>query len=107
MSTATVTLTKVTANLPSTNAAFASTLVTLTDSAGAVQTATLNGTETPTPWVAVFQNVAAVAGAQGTETAQDQDTAGAAIGAVVTQTFTEIGSPATFPQTSAIAVAIA
>ena len=44
MSTATVTLTKVNANLPSTNAAFASTLVTLTDSAGAVQTATLNGT---------------------------------------------------------------
>src|ERR1700743_337565 len=107
MSTATVTLTKVTVNLPSTNAAFASTLVTLTDSAGAVQTATLNGTETPTPWAAVFQNVAAVAGAQGTVTAQDQDTAGAAIGAVVTQPFTEIGSPATFPQTSAIAVAIA
>lgn len=106
MSTATVTLTKVTANLPSTNAAFASTVVTLTDSAGAVQTATLTGAETP-PWTAVFPNVAAVAGATGTVTAQDTDTAGAAIGAVVSQTFTEIGSPPTFPQTSAITVAIA
>lgn len=106
MSTATVTLTKVSTPLPSTNAAFASTVVTLTDSAGAVQTATLVGTETP-PWTAVFQNVAAVAGATGTVTAQDTDSAGAAIGALVSQVFTEIGSPATFPATTAISVAIA
>jgi hypothetical protein len=106
MSTATVTLTKVTTNLPAANAPFASTLVTLTDSAGAVQTATLVGTETP-PWTAVFANVAAVAGATGTVTAQDTDTAGAAIGALVSQSFTEIGSPPTFPATTAIAVAIA
>ena len=106
MSTATVTLTKVTTNLPATNAAFASTVITLTDSAGAVQTATVTGVESP-PWTAVFPNVAAVAGSTGTVTAQDKDSAGAAIGAAVSQSFTEIGSPATFPATTAISVAIA
>jgi hypothetical protein len=106
MSTATVTLTKVTTPLPASNAAFAGTLVTLTDSAGTVQTATLVGTEVP-PWTAVFSNVAAIAGATGTVTAQDQDTAGAAIGALVSTTFTEIGTPATFPATTAIVVSIA
>lgn len=106
MSTATVTLTKVTTPLPATNAPFAGTLVTLTDSAGVVQTVTVTGTETP-PWTAIFNNVAAVAGAQGTVTAQDMDTAGAPIGAVVSQTFTEIGSPVTFPATNSIAVTIA
>jgi hypothetical protein len=106
MSTATVTLTKVSAPLPAANAAFASTVITLTDSAGAVQTQTVTGVETP-PWTAVFLNVAAVAGASGTVTAQDTDTAGASIGAQVSTTFTEIGSPATFPQTTAISVAIA
>jgi hypothetical protein len=106
MSQAIVTLTKnLSAPLPAANAAFASTLITLTDSAGAVQTASVNGSESP-PWSATFQNVAAVAGASGTVTAQDLDTAGAAIGAAVTQTFTEIGSPAVFPQTTAITVAI-
>ena len=106
MSTATVTLTKVSAPLPAANPAFASSVITLTDSAGAVQTVTVTGVETP-PWVAVFQNVAAVAGASGTVSVQDTDTAGAAIGAAVSTTFTEIGSPAVFPQTTAITVAIA
>jgi len=107
MSQATVTVTvDTTALLPSTNAPYASTLITLTDSAGAVQTASLTGTETP-PWVAVFANVAAVAGATGTVTAQAVDTAGANIGAAISQTFTEIGSPATFPNPTAITVAIA
>lgn len=106
MSTATVTLTKVATPLPAANAPFASTLITLTDSAGVVQTATVTGVETP-PWTAVFNNVAAVAGATGTVTAQDQDTAGAAIGAVVSAQFTEIGTPVTFPATTSIAVTIA
>ena len=106
MSTATVTLTKVDTLLPAANAPFAGTLITLTDSNGVVQTATVTGVETP-PWSAVFPNVAAVAGATGTVTAQDLDTAGAPIGAVVSQTFTEIGSPVTFPATSSIAVTIA
>lgn len=106
MSQATVTLTKVTTNLPAANAAFASTLITITDSAGVVQTASVTGVESP-PWTAVFQNIAADAGATGTVTAQDVDANGAAIGALVSQTFTEIGSPPTFPQTTAISVAIA
>jgi hypothetical protein len=107
MSTATVTVSvNAAALLPATNAPFASTLVTLTDSAGAVQTASLVGTETP-PWTAVFANVAAVAGATGTVTAQAIDTAGANIGSAISTTFTEIGSPATFPQPTAITVAIA
>jgi hypothetical protein len=106
MSQATVSLTKVNTPLPSANAPFAGTLITLTDSSGTVQTATVTGVETPA-WTAVFQNVAAVAGATGTVTAQDMDTAGAAIGSVVSVQFTEIGSPVTFPATSSITVKIA
>jgi hypothetical protein len=107
MSTATVTLTKnPTAPLPAANAAFAKTTVTVTDSAGTViPPQDLNGKETP-PWTAVFTNVAAVAGATGTVTAQDFDVNGLAIGAPVTATFTEIGTPPVFPQTTAITVAI-
>jgi hypothetical protein len=106
MSTATVTLTKVTTPLAAGAAAFAKTTVTLTDSAGVVQTADLVGTESP-PWVAVFPNVAAVSGATGKVSAQDLDVAGQPMGAAVTTTFTEVGSAATFPATSAITVAIA
>lgn len=102
MSTATVTITKTNTNLPAANAPFASTLVTLTDSAGVIQTVSL----TDAPWVATFNNVAAVAGATGSVTVQDLDSAGAAIGAALTQTFTEIGAPVTFPASSAVAVAI-
>jgi hypothetical protein len=106
MSTATVILTVNTAALlPASNAPFAATLVTLTDSAGTVQTAKLTGAETPA-WTAVFPNVAAVAGASGTVTAQALDTAGANIGTAISQTFTEIGSPATFSAPTAISVTI-
>lgn len=107
MSTVTVTLTKnLGAALPAGNAPFASTLITLTDSTGAAQQASVTGVETP-PWTAEFDNVAAGPGS-GTVTAQDLDTAGAAIGAVVSQTFTEIGAPpATFPQTTGITVSVA
>jgi hypothetical protein len=107
MSTATVTLTKVDTVLPAANTAFAGTVVTLTDSAGNAQPpVTLTGKEVPA-WTAVFMNVAAVAGAQGTVTAQDIDDKGSGIGVKITQAFTEIGSPATFPATSAITVVIA
>lgn len=106
MSTATVVLTKATTPLPAGSAAYASTLLTLTDSAGTVQTATVDGSESP-PWTAEFDNVAAEAGASGSVVAQDQDAAGVAIGAAVTQSFTEIGAPATFPATTGIAVTIA
>lgn len=102
MSTAVCTITKVDTLLPTTNAPFASTLVKLTDSNGVEQSVSL----TAAPWVATFQNVAAVAGATGTVTAQDLDTAGAAIGAVVSQTFSEIGSPVMFPASTSISVAI-
>jgi hypothetical protein len=106
MSVATVTVTNTTTPAPAGAAAYTSTLVTLTDSAGAVQTASLTGTETP-PYVAVFQNVAAVVGATGTVTAQALDSTGANLGSAVSTTFTEIGSPATFPAPTSIAVAIA
>lgn len=94
-----VQLTKVTTVLPSTNAAFAGTQVVLTDSAGAVQKATLTGVETP-PWSIQFANVASGAGSV---TATDVDTAGATIGTPVTVAFTEL-APTTFPATSAITV---
>lgn len=108
MSTVTVTLTKnAAAPLPAGSAAFAATLVTLTDSAGTKQTATVNGTETP-PWVAEFDNVANTAGGSGSVTAQDQDASGVAIGSPVTQLYNNTGvAPATFPQTTAISVSVA
>jgi hypothetical protein len=104
MSTATVTLTQG-PSVPVGNVAYAKTTITLTDSAGAVQTATVNGSESP-PWTAVFSNVAAVAGATGTVSAQDVDAAGANMGAAVSATFTEIGTPLTFTPTNAVNVAI-
>jgi len=97
MSTATVTVTvDTTALLPAANAPFAKNSVTLTDSAGVVQTVDLTGAETP-PWTAVFSNVAAVAGATGTVSVQALDSAGAAIGSPVTTTF---------PQPTSVAVTI-
>lgn len=100
---ATVTLIKNTAALlPAGNAAFASTQVALTDAAGAVQTASLTGAETP-PWTVVFNNVATGAG---TVVATDVDSAGATIGTPVSQSFTEVGSPATFPATTGITVTV-
>lgn len=106
MSQATVTITNTATPAPAGAAAYASTLVTLTDSAGLVQTASLTGAETP-PYTAVFQNVAAVAGASGTVTAQAIDANGANLGDAISTSFTEIGSPVTFPAPTAISVAIA
>jgi hypothetical protein len=99
--TITVLLTKTTANLPSTNAAFLNTSVVVTDSTGVAQPAVLlTGAETPTPW----SFTASVATGAGTVVATDMDVNGLAIGTPVSQTFTEAGSPPTFPQTSAITV---
>jgi hypothetical protein len=108
MSTATVTLTKDLASvLPAANAKYGKTTITVVDSAGASQSADVTGVETP-PWTAVFSNVAAVAGATGTASYQDFDVNGLAIaGFAGKTTFTEIGSPATFPGTTGISVAIA
>ena len=105
MSTATVVITTVKTPLVGT-VPQADILVTLTDSAGVIQTATLTGAEVPLN-TAVFNNVAAVAGATGTVTAQARDTAGAALGAVASQTFTEIGSPLQFNLPTSIGVTIA
>lgn len=98
-----VALSKVTANLPSTNATFAGTSVVVTDSTGTPQNAVvLTGTETPTPW----SFTTSVATGAGTVVATDLDANGVAIGAPVTQAFTEAGTPppATFMQTSGITV---
>src|SRR5277367_2741043 len=101
MVTITVALTKTTANLPSTNAAFANTSCVVTDSTGVAQPAVLlTGVETPTPWAFT----ASVATGAGTVVATDMDVNGLAIGSPVTQTFTEAGSPPTFPQTVSITV---
>lgn len=94
--------------LPAANAAFASILVTLTDSTGAAQQASVTGAETP-PFTAEFDNVAAGPGS-GTVTAQAIDSLGAAIGDAINQTFTEVGTapppPATFPQPVGITVTV-
>lgn len=100
---ATVLLTVTVTTLPATSGAYKETNIVLTDSAGAVQKAVVNGTETPA-WSAVFNNVAA---GDGNVVAQAMDVNGAAIGAAITQTFTEVGSPpATFPAPSAITVTV-
>lgn len=98
-----VALTKVTANLPTANAPFASTSVVVTDSSGTPQTAVvLTGAETPTPWA--FPT--SVAPGAGTIVATDLDANGVAIGAPVSQSFTEAGTPPapTFLQTTGITV---
>ena len=100
--TVTVTLLTKTDPLPVSNAAYASTTIALTDAAGNVQTASVNGTESPA-WTAVFQNVAA---GGGSISAQPIDASGAAIGAPATQSFTETGAPATFPAVASITVTI-
>jgi hypothetical protein len=65
--------------------------VTLTDSAGAGQTADLTGVESP-PWTAVFNGIAAVAGATGNVSVQALDASNAPVGSPVTATFTEVGT---------------
>jgi len=101
--TVTVVVAVTTTNLPSTNAAYASTTLTLTDGAGTVQSASVNGTESP-PWTAVFGNVAA---GNGAVVAQAVDSAGAAIGASISQGFDETGPvQATYPAPSGLTVTL-
>jgi len=98
-----VALTKTSANLPSTNAAFAGTSVVVTDSTGVAQApVVLTGVESPTPW-SFSTSVAVGAGAV---VATDVDVNGATIGTPVTQAFTEAGTPppTTFLQTTGITV---
>lgn len=92
-----VSLTKVDTALP-TGTVFGHTNLTATDSAGAVQPFSLNGSEVP-PWTVA---VAGLADGMSTFSAQDVDSAGAPIGAAVTQTYTPV--PVTFPATSGITV---
>lgn len=80
---------------------FGHTNLDVTDAAGAKQSFTLNGSETP-PWTIV---VAGLADGASNYSAQDVDSTGAAIGAAVTTTFTP--TPKTFPATSSITVASA
>ena len=94
-----VQINKVNANLPLANAAFAGTKITVTDSAGAAQTATVVGTETP-PWSASFSDVAVGVVAI---VATDLDAKGETIGTPITQNFTT-NAPTQFPQTSGITV---
>ena len=104
MSAILVQLTKVTANLPAANAPFASTVLTVTDSAAVVQTAVLTGAESP-PWSAAFTNVAVGALVA---SSQDTDALGAAIGVALVDNFTTVSPfpplPPTFPNTTGIAV---
>lgn len=81
-----------------TGVVFGHTNLTVTDSAGAVQTFALNGSEA-TPWTQV---VTVAADGASTYSAQDVDAAGAPIGAAVTATFTP--AVVTFPASSGITV---
>lgn len=71
-----VSLGRVIGNLPI-GVQFAGSLVSVTDDAGATQSETLTGNETPTPWAAEFT---VSDGHGGTVSAQDVDSTGAAIG---------------------------
>jgi hypothetical protein len=79
---------------------FAGTQIVVTDSAGAVQTDTLNGTESP-PWSAT---VTGLANGAGSVTATDLDSTGAAIGSPITQSFSPSVPVTVFPQTTGITV---
>jgi hypothetical protein len=95
-----VQLTKIDSPLPA-GVVFGHTNLTVTDSAGAVQTFSLNGSEV-TPW---STPVAGLADGTSTYVAQDVDSNGAAIGTAITATF--IPTAATFPATSGITVSLA
>lgn len=77
---------------------FGHTNLTVTDSQGTVQNFALNGSETP-PWTTP---VAGLADGASTYSAQDVDSAGAAIGAAQTASYTP--TAATFPATSGVTV---
>ncbi len=92
-----VTLAKTAAPLP-TGAVFGHTNLIVTDAAGAVQNFALNGSETP-PWT---QLVAGLADGESSYSAQDVDSAGAALGTEQTAVYTP--AVVTFPATSGITV---
>jgi hypothetical protein len=93
-----------TAAIPAGNAAQKNIVLTLTDFAGVVQTANVDGTTESPAWTAVFSNVAA---GLGSVSAQAMDTAGAAMGAAVSASFTEGGGVGgTFNQPTALAVTV-
>lgn len=78
----------------------ASTTLSVTDSSGSVQTATLTGSESP-PWTANFT----VAAGAGSIVATDIDTTGATIGTPVTAQF-NTGSGTVALQTSGVTVTV-
>lgn len=90
---------------------FANISVVVTDSTGVAQAPVLlTGNELPTPWA--FST--SVAPGAGTAVATATDTSGTVIAPVITQTFTEAGTPPTFappvgitvtPVTAAVAAA--
>jgi hypothetical protein len=75
-------------------------LVTLTDGANAVQTATLDGSESP-PWSVLFSSVDDGAGSV---SAQDQDAGGNAVGASVSVSYPAVTQPVTSQPTASINV---
>jgi hypothetical protein len=93
-----VTLNKTDTALPA-GTVFGHTNLTATDSAGAVQNFSLNGSETP-PWTVT---VAGLADGVSSFSAQDVDANGAPIGAAVTGNYSPV--PATFPATSGLTFA--
>ena len=92
-----VTLAKTDTPLPA-GIVFGHTNLDVTDSAGAVQSFALNGSETP-PWSVA---VAGLADGESSYSAQDVDANGAAIGSPQTATYTP--TVPTFPATSGITV---
>jgi hypothetical protein len=84
-----------------TGAAFANITVVVTDSTGNPQAPVkLTGIETPTPYA--FST--SVAPGAGVVTATAVDINGVTLGAVITQTFTEAGTPPTFAPPTALTV---
>lgn len=90
---------------------YANTTVTLTDGAGAIQTASVNGSETPA-WTVEFDDVDLTTAA-GSVSVQAEDSTGAGIGAPLSQSIAMVGTggggtpPATFPSPTGITVTVA
>lgn len=92
-----ITVTKTDTPLPS-GVVFGHTNLVVTDSANAIQTLTVNGSETP-PWTIT---AIGLADGSGTVVGSDVDANGNLIGTAVTQTFTT--GAVTFPATTGITV---
>lgn len=82
-----------------TGVTFASIAVVTTDAAGASQTSNLVGTETPP-----FSVSLTVAAGAGSVVATAVDSTGTAIGSPITQSYTTIAAPTTFPAPTGITV---